>query len=39
MRLFNISLTGPVRNMLEDVAVLSATELVVPAFVAAIFGR
>jgi Trk K+ transport system NAD-binding subunit len=35
MRLFNISLTGAVRSMLEDVAVLSATELAVPAFVEA----
>src|SRR5215218_5606468 len=39
MRLFNTSLTGPVRGMLGDVAVLSSTELTVPAFVAAIFGR
>jgi Trk K+ transport system NAD-binding subunit len=39
MRLFNISLTGAVRSMLVDVAVLSATELAFPAFVAAIFGR
>ena len=35
MRLFNISLTGAVRSMLGDVAVLSATELAVPAFVEA----
>src|SRR5215218_1949603 len=35
MRLFNTSLTGPVRGMLGDVAVLSSTELAAPAFVEA----
>jgi hypothetical protein len=39
MRLFNTSLTGAVRDILGDVAVLSSTELAAPAFVAAIFGR
>ena len=35
MRLFNTSLTVPVRGMLGDVAVLSSTELAAPAFVEA----
>jgi TrkA-N domain len=35
MRLFNTSLTGAVRDMLGDVAVLSSTELAAPAFVEA----
>jgi len=35
MRLFNTSLAGPVRELIGDVAVLSASELAAPAFVEA----
>jgi voltage-gated potassium channel Kch len=35
LRLFNISLAGPIHGLLGDVAVLSATELAAPAFVEA----
>jgi len=35
MRLFNTSLAGPVRELVGDVAVLSASELAAPAFVEA----
>ena len=35
MRFFNTSLTGAIRGLLGDVAVLSATELAAPAFVEA----
>lgn len=35
LRLFNTSLAGPVRELVGDVAVLSATELAAPAFVEA----
>ena len=35
MRLFNTSLAGPIRELVADVAVLSASDLAAPAFVAA----